>query len=677
MPSSAQCGPSSSNANPAAVVAARTFDATSSLGPGRRAPARAHQAAASARRPRAHGAVRGPDHPADALRARQPRLGGPVLPGREPAVSTSSSSTRRRRSGSPTLSAPWDGRASVVVVGDSKQMPPTTFGESACCRTTSTAPTEDDGRRGRREHPDRGRRQPGCRSVGSPGTTAARTSRSSPSATSSTTTASCRRSPRRPRRSEDRLAGGTRHQPGARRRHVPSKARRASCSGPTRRRRKPSSPTSSVDSPSSPDESPVRRRGHLQPPAAHLHRGPHPRQRQRAHGAGPRRARGRGTVRQEPGERPGRRARRDPVLDRLQRQRQGRRAPQLRTADPCGRRAPTERRGDSRPPAGRALHLVRPGSAEGRGDAVRGHQAPARLPRAGAHGTRGSGRRHPRQSAPARTVTATRSPAPCKPAASSCGRTSGCRTSASTSPWPRPSDPGSHCSRCCSTVPEWAARRTVGDRDGLPRQVLADMMRWPGGRPRVDAGVGRPPPRRGRAPGRRGELGKRAARGVTTCPGAARYDDGRTTDAHRARPPATHRRRRPDTERHAAQEHPHAGVPTGCTSTTGGTGGPRAVRAPPPRTSSSARRPPCSLLGGAGAAGHHRTWSTPRGPCTPTDSPVTSLPASTSRGSTRVESRLCRGLHPATAGGRPRRVLRVAAGQDGLDLARVPDLGRR
>ena len=55
-------------------------------------------------------AVRRADHRGHAVRAGQPGLGGPVLPGRGRACSTWWCSTRRPRSGSPTRSARWAGR---------------------------------------------------------------------------------------------------------------------------------------------------------------------------------------------------------------------------------------------------------------------------------------------------------------------------------------------------------------------------------------------------------------------------------------------------------------------------------------------------------------------------------------------------------------------------------------
>ena len=67
----------------------------------------------------------------------------------------------------------------------------------------------------------------------------------------------------------------------------------------------------------------------------------------------------RAAVRQEPRERPGRRARRDPVLARvLPAPGDGRAAAELRPADPGGRRAPAERRRHPGPRPGCALLLV-------------------------------------------------------------------------------------------------------------------------------------------------------------------------------------------------------------------------------------------------------------------------------------------------------------------------------
>ena len=65
----------------------------------------------------------------DAVRAGVAGLGGAVLPRRRRASSTWSCSTRPRRSGWPTRWVRWAGRRAAVVVGDSKQMPPTSFAE--------------------------------------------------------------------------------------------------------------------------------------------------------------------------------------------------------------------------------------------------------------------------------------------------------------------------------------------------------------------------------------------------------------------------------------------------------------------------------------------------------------------------------------------------------------------
>ncbi len=69
------------------------------------------------------------------------------------------------------------GRArSVVVVGDSKQMPPTSFAESAIAGRRRRTPTVDESSRTRRRSSPSACR-PGSTGTGCPGTTAARTSR--------------------------------------------------------------------------------------------------------------------------------------------------------------------------------------------------------------------------------------------------------------------------------------------------------------------------------------------------------------------------------------------------------------------------------------------------------------------------------------------------------------------
>ena len=106
-------------------------------------------------------------------------------------------------------------------------------------------------------------------------------------------------------------------------------------------------------------------------------------------------------------------------------------AAELRPAEPGRRRAAAERRDHPRPAPGRRLLLVRPGAAAGRGDVVGRHQAPARLPRPGRAGHRRAAARRPlgrRWS----TGTARTSPRRCASAGSSCGPTSGCRSSGST-----------------------------------------------------------------------------------------------------------------------------------------------------------------------------------------------------------------------------------------------------
>ena len=112
-------------------------------------------------------------------------------------------------------------------------------------------------------------------------------------------------------------------------RHVPPLRRRRGCCAPTRSRRRRSSRRSAAGSTraqvGTARRRPVDRRRHLQRPAAGLHRGAAARRRRRPARRGARPHRRRGPVRQEPGERAGRRARRHPLLHRLLRQRQRRR----------------------------------------------------------------------------------------------------------------------------------------------------------------------------------------------------------------------------------------------------------------------------------------------------------------------------------------------------------------
>ncbi len=95
------------------------------------------------------------------------------------------------------------------------------------------------------------------------------------------------------------------------------------------------------------------------------------------------RAQGRRAVREEPGERPGRRARRDHLLHRLLGGRQRRAAVELRAAEPVRWRAAAQRRRHPGPAAGDGVQLLRSGGHPGRPDLLGRHQAPPRLPRAG------------------------------------------------------------------------------------------------------------------------------------------------------------------------------------------------------------------------------------------------------------------------------------------------------
>ena len=136
----------------------------------------------------------------------------------------------------------------------------------------------------------------------------------------------------------------------------------------------------------------LHRRRHLQRPATDTDRVAAPRRRRRADRRGPGRHQRRGPVREEPGERPGRRARRDPVLGRFQQEREGHPAAQLRPARARPRRAATQRRRHPRPAAGDHLLLVRPRRPAGRRHQTPGHQAPEELPRARPAGDRGADR---------------------------------------------------------------------------------------------------------------------------------------------------------------------------------------------------------------------------------------------------------------------------------------------
>ena len=140
----------------------------------------------------------------------------------------------------------------------------------------------------------------------------------------------------------------------------------------------------------------------VQHPTAGPHRIVAAGQRRRAGHPGPGRAggrgrrsgrarRSRGPVRQESGERAGRRAGRDPVLHRLLGQRPRPAPAEFRAAQPGRRRAPPQRRGHQGPPAGRRLQLVRSRATPRRGDLVRRDQAPAGLPRPGPAGPDGVG----------------------------------------------------------------------------------------------------------------------------------------------------------------------------------------------------------------------------------------------------------------------------------------------
>ena len=178
---------------------------------------------------------------------------------------------------------------------------------------------------------------------------------------------------------------------------------------------------------------PVDRRRHVQRAAAGLHRGAAPRRRRRpaGRGAGPRRRRG--PVRQEPGERAGRRARRRLLLHRLLPERRRRAAAELRAAEPVGRRAAAERGDHPRPAPGGACSRRSTRSSCGprrRRRSASSTCAPTSTwPRRAPTSCRGTRARR-RWS----TGTARRSPRRCASAGSWCGPTSASRTSGSTSP---------------------------------------------------------------------------------------------------------------------------------------------------------------------------------------------------------------------------------------------------
>ncbi len=163
---------------------------------------------------------------------------------------------------------------------------------------------------------------------------------------------------------------GSRHLARPRRRAVRAVRARARRCAPTGSRPTRSSPTSARRFAASPDVVAVDRRHHLQRAAARPHREPAARRRRRPASLQaldePRRP-----VRQEPGERAGRRARHHPVLGGVQRERQGRGAAELRPAVPAGRRASTQRRDHPRAPAGGAVRELRPRGAARRGDDAR------------------------------------------------------------------------------------------------------------------------------------------------------------------------------------------------------------------------------------------------------------------------------------------------------------------
>ena len=401
---------------------------------GRRAAAGAGQAAPRAGRARAAGAVRRADHRGHAVRAGVAGLGGPVLPGASPASSTWSCSTRRRRSGWPTRSARWAGRAPPSSSATRKQMPPTSFAEPTAGGDESIDLAETRGR-GRGVDPHRVRAGAGAAAVAvvalpQPGRVADRVQQRR-----STTRTGCRRSRRR------RTGGRRRSRTAAASRWCGCRARSTArtpggCCAPTRSRPRRSSRRSaggstwcpsgtastssrrSASSRSTPSSAPTSRRCSATPTTTGW-----PQALDRTDGEGLFVK----NLENVQGDE------RDVVFfsTGFSPNADGDAAAELRPAEPGRRRAAAERRDHPCPAAGRRLLVVRPGAAAGRGDVVGRHQAPAGLPR---HGRAGHRRAAARRRARRRwsTGTARRSPPRCASAGWSCAPTSGSRSSGST-----------------------------------------------------------------------------------------------------------------------------------------------------------------------------------------------------------------------------------------------------
>ena len=153
-------------------------------------------------------------------------------------------------------------------------------------------------------------------------------------------------------------------------------------------------------------------------------------------------------------------------------------AAELRPAEPGRRRAAAQRRDHPRPAPGRRLLLLRPGAAAGRGDVVGRHQAPAGLPR---HGRAGHRRAAARRRARSPVVDRHRE----EIAAALRERGLVVRTDVGLSEFTvdlvgrATVDPETPVMAVLLDGPAWARRGTVGDRDGLPVEVLGEMLRWP------------------------------------------------------------------------------------------------------------------------------------------------------------------------------------------------------
>ena len=295
------------------------------------------------------------------------------------------------------------------------------------------------------------------------------------------------------------------------------------CCAPTRWRPARSSRRSAAGSTPRPDSPPSIGVVTFNAQQRTLHRGAAPRRGRRPAGRGARPHRRRGHLRQEPGERAGRRARRRLLLHRLLPRRQGPAAAELRPAEPRRRRAAAQRGGHPRAAAGRRLLVVRPRAAARRGDAPRSASStcaptstwPRRAPTSSPPTC---GRR------PSSTGTARRSPPRCAT------RGLVVRTDVGLSDFKvdlavaSSDDPDTPVMAVLLDGPAWARRRTVADRDGLPVEVLGRDAALAGGRAGLAAVVaGRP--RGGARPAgrRRPRRDRRRARARSRSPSRSRW----------------------------------------------------------------------------------------------------------------------------------------------------------